>query len=93
MIGEGRILLLQKIIEEGSINKAAKSIGMSYKKAWRLINGMNETSSEPIVARSSGGVGGGGTIVTEKGKEYIEQYLEVKKNAQHFFSDETKQLQ
>ncbi|MBI1837768.1 MAG: LysR family transcriptional regulator [Flavobacteriia bacterium] len=54
-LGEGRIELLKKIDEFGSISKAAKAMKMSYKKAWELVNSMNEQSQEPIVTGKIGG--------------------------------------
>ena len=54
-LGKGRISLLKAIATRGSINKAAKSIGMSYKKAWKLVNSMNQESSNPLVIRTAGG--------------------------------------
>jgi molybdate transport system regulatory protein len=73
-LGHGRIILLEKIDHEGSINRAAKSLGMSYKRAWQLINAINEVAEEPIVERVTGGAGGGGTVLTEKGRNVISDY-------------------
>ena len=60
-LGDGRITLLESIDREGSINKASKLLGMSYKRAWQLINAINELADEPLVVRTTGGPGGGGT--------------------------------
>lgn len=75
--GKGRILLLQHIDQYGSISKAAKEMKMSYKAAWDAVNEMNTLSKEPIVERSIGGKGGGGTALTDKGREYIKIYNEL----------------
>ena len=92
MLGQGRVRMLETIIEEGSINKAAKSLGMSYKKAWRLINGMNDASKSPIVIRHSGGQGGGGTTVTEKGIELIKAFRELEERSNKYFQEESKKI-
>ena len=63
-LGEGRVELLRQIQVFGSISKAAKEMKMSYKKAWRLVNTMNEHSSDILVAHKIGGTGGGGSVLT-----------------------------
>ena len=57
--GAGRIGLLAQIAESGSISKAAKAIGMSYKAAWDAIDIMNNLAGQPLVERTVGGKGGG----------------------------------
>jgi len=57
-LGEGRIKILHAIIAEGSLSKAAKSLGMSYKKAWNLVNSMNKNALKPLVNTNTGGIGG-----------------------------------
>lgn len=76
-LGQGRIILLENIAAEGSINKAAKKLGMSYKRAWQLINAINAVADVPIVERSIGGAGGGGTVLTEKGKKIIHEFHRI----------------
>jgi molybdate transport system regulatory protein len=93
MLGEGRVQLLENIIKEGSISKAAKSLEMSYKKAWRLINEINESTSEPMVIRITGGLGGGGTQVTPKGIEAIKTYRNIQEKANNYFQTESKSLE
>ncbi len=77
--GKGRIVLLQYIDKYGSISKAAKEMKMSYKAAWDAVNEMNTLSNEPIVKRITGGKGGGGTVLTDKGREYIHIYNELER--------------
>lgn len=72
--GQVRIRLLELIEETGSINKAAKTIGMSYKGAWDNINTLNEIFGKNLVERKIGGKGGGGTYLTEHGKNLIKTY-------------------
>ena len=92
MLGQGRVSLLEAVIEHGSINKAAKALNMSYKKAWRLINAINDASENPIVVRHSGGIGGGGTTVTQEGKQLIQTYREIEKRADGYFKKESKSV-
>lgn len=65
------IALLEAVAEHGSINKAAKAVGLSYKGAWERIETMNNLSPSPLVIRQTGGSGGGGTILTRQGKEFV----------------------
>lgn len=73
-LGSGRIELLEKIEKTGSINAAAKEMKMSYKAAWERINGMNELADEPLITRTIGGKGGGGTILTSYAHKLISTY-------------------
>lgn len=77
-LGEGRVFLLKGIQEYKSISKAAKSMEMSYKKAWDMVNTMNTISNSPLVTRTIGGAGGGGSKVTEAGMKAIELFNEIK---------------
>ena len=83
-LGKGRIELLEQIHRSGSISAAAKAMKMSYKAAWDAIDAINKLSEEPLVTRSTGGKGGGGTQLTAKGLEYITLYKEIEQ-AQNFF--------
>ncbi|MCC7059524.1 MAG: winged helix-turn-helix domain-containing protein, partial [Burkholderiaceae bacterium] len=59
--GPGRIALLEAIHSEGSITRAARKVGLSYKAAWDAIDTMNNLAAEPLVTRVTGGKGGGST--------------------------------
>jgi molybdate transport system regulatory protein len=72
--GADRIALLAKIEETGSITAAARSVGMSYKGAWDAIDAMNNLADEPLVMRTAGGKGGGGTRLTERGRRLVETF-------------------
>ena len=89
-LGEGRIVLMKAIIEHGSISAAARSMSMSYKKAWEAVDAMNTLSDEPLVIRSSGGSGGGGTEVTEAGTNAIEFYERINMRCNEFLDNELK---
>lgn len=73
-IGHGRIELLERIDEFGSIAKAAKAMGMSYKRAWYLAESINSTFSAPAVTRHHGGKGGGSAELTPLGKTVVKEY-------------------
>jgi len=73
-LGGERISLLEKIDECGSITKAAKAVGISYKTAWDTVNMMNNLSDKPLVERMTGGKGGGGTYLTTEGKDLIRRF-------------------
>lgn len=87
-LGEGRIDLLHAIEEEGSLSKAAKSLNMSYKKAWNLIDAINKSTPEPVVIKSTGGTNGGGTQITPYGKKKIIQFEEMKQRCWEFMNKE-----
>lgn len=72
--GKGRIELLRHIKETGSISKAAKVMGMSYKAAWDSVDTMNNLAGEVLVHRTSGGRHGGGSMLTDAGIKFIETY-------------------
>lgn len=72
--GPGRSELLTLIEESGSIAKAAKSMGMSYKKAWAMVEEMNTMGSLPLVITHKGGEKGGGTELTDRGKKILVAY-------------------
>ena len=70
-LGSGRVELLQLIDTTGSINAAAKAMKMSYKAAWERINSMNALADKPLIDRTTGGKGGGGTKLTPYAHELI----------------------
>lgn len=82
--GPGRIGLLSKIAECGSISQAAKSIKMSYKAAWDAIDNMNNLSGQPLVERVTGGKGGGGTRLTRRGEQLVESFRIIEREHREF---------
>jgi molybdate transport system regulatory protein len=73
-IGHGRVELLERIHQSGSIRQAALQMKMSYKQAWDLINHINAHFENPIVISHRGGKGGGNAVVTENGLKIIAQF-------------------
>ncbi|AXT55891.1 LysR family transcriptional regulator [Aquimarina sp. MMG015] len=92
-LGEGRIKILKAIKTEGSLSKAAKSLGMSYKKAWNLVDSINKNASTPVVITNTGGSGGGGTEITEYGLKMINAFENINKNCWDFLDQQLKELQ
>tara|TARA_R110000787_G_scaffold15134_9_gene46883 strand:+ start:1147 stop:1485 length:339 start_codon:yes stop_codon:yes gene_type:complete len=80
LLGEGRVRLLKAIDETGSLSKAAKSMQISYKKAWTLIDAVNKSSKKPVTITSIGGKGGGGAVLTEYGRKLILVFDDINKN-------------
>jgi molybdate transport system regulatory protein len=74
-IGPGKIALLEAIRLEGSISAAARHLGMSYRRAWLLVEELNDALHHPVVAARSGG--GGGAVVTPLGQQVIELYRTI----------------
>lgn len=69
------ISMLDAIASNGSINQAAKAIGISYKAAWERVEAINNLSPKPLVVRKTGGSGGGGTVLTDDGRLFLERAL------------------
>jgi molybdate transport system regulatory protein len=85
-LGEDRITLLEKIDECGSITKAAKAAGISYKTAWDTVNLMNNLAERPLVERMTGGKGGGGAFLTPDGKDLILRFRIIEEEHRNFLS-------
>ena len=81
-IGPGKIRLLQSIAGERSITAAARAMGMSYRRAWLLVDQMNKTFGQPVVQTHTGGNARGGAQLTALGEEIVVRYLELSEQAQ-----------
>ena len=73
-VGPGKIALLEGIKERGSLSAAARSLGMSYRRAWLLLASLNDSFSSPVSIASTGGRNGGGVALTTFGETLIETY-------------------
>jgi molybdate transport system regulatory protein len=77
LLGGTRIRLLEAVDKHGSISKAAKHIPMSYKAAWDALEDLNNLADQPVIRRSIGGAGGGGTQLTDYGRKLIAMFRAI----------------
>ena len=80
-IGPGKVALLEAIRTHGSISAAAKSLDISYRRAWVLIDETNRSLKEPAVASGHGGQNGGGSVLTPTGENVIRLYRGIEARA------------
>jgi molybdate transport system regulatory protein len=80
-IGPGKAELLRLIESTGSISAGARKMGMSYRRAWTLVETMNTAFREPVVTAATGGKGGGGATVTDFGCEVLKRYRAMEEKA------------
>ena len=73
-MGPGKVELLEGIVETGSIAAAGRRMGMSYKRAWLLVDEMNTMFAGPLVDAAKGGAGGGGAALTPLGQRMLTAY-------------------
>lgn len=90
VVSEGRIQLLKKIDETGSLNKAAKAMNISYQKAWKMVDAANKASREPLIARHVGGNNGGGSVLTPYGKMLIASFEKINIACWEFLDEQLK---
>ena len=92
-LGPGKIALLQGIRDTGSISAAGRSVEMSYKRAWYLVEAMNGHFSEPLVESSRGGRTGGGARLTPLGEEVLRAFREMEALAEAAIAPTLRRLQ
>ena len=80
-LGPGKILLLERIAETGSISAAARTMNMSYRQAWDLVDQLNRAFDDPVVTSQTGGKSGGGAALTDFGRNLIELYRDLVERA------------
>ncbi len=91
-LGYGRLLLLQKIKETGSISESARALNMSYKKAWKLVESINSQAPSPLVITRIGGKKGGGARLTPLGEKLLDKFQQVYRDFQKFLDKETEEI-
>ena len=81
-IGPGKIRLLEAIDRTGSISQAGRTLGMSYRRAWLLIDDMNQCFRDAVVSARPGGAQGGGAALTAFGMELVRDYRAIETAAE-----------
>lgn len=89
-LGPGKVGLLEAIAESGSISAAARAMGMSYRRAWMLVDTMNACFVGDLVTTNTGGVGGGGAAITPLGQDVIRRYHDMEERAAQSVREETR---
>ena len=86
-LGDGRARLLTLIDQHGSINAAAKAMGISYRKAWGQLQAMEAQSPWPLVVRSKGGSSGGQSCLTDKAQQLLQQFKQMRAGVNDYVDD------
>ncbi len=92
-LGYGRVVLLERIREYGSITRAARSMEMSYKHAWDLVDSMNRQAPTSLVITKKGGKGGGGAELTEAGEKAVKCFAGFHGRLSAFLATEREKLE
>ena len=86
-LGGGRVILLERIDELGSVAAAARSMNLGYRNAWLWIEAANRLAPfTPLVEKTKGGVGGGHAVLTEEGRKAVKQYRELQAKFREFLN-------
>ncbi len=89
-LGPGKVDLLEAIARSGSIAGAARAMGMSYRRAWLLVDTMNRCFRDDLVTTATGGRGGGGAQVTALGHDVLRRYRDMEVKAETSVRDEVR---
>ncbi len=84
----GRVVLLERIARHGSVSAAAKSMGMSFSHAWKLVESMNRLAEQPLVLKQAGGKGGGGAWLSEEGQRAVAGFWGLVERFQGWIEDQ-----
>ncbi|WP_322087630.1 winged helix-turn-helix domain-containing protein [Burkholderia sp. BCC1999] len=87
-LGPGKVALLEAVREHGSISAAARSLKMSYRRAWLLMDELNRSLKSPATVSEHGGQSGGGSVLTPAGEEIIRLYRGIEERAYAACADE-----
>lgn len=91
-VGPGKVALLEAVEAHRSISAAAKALGMSYRRAWLLVDELNRSLKEPAVTAAAGGVHGGGTELTDVGRQLIVLYRRIEERAMSACEEDIRRL-
>lgn len=92
LLGEGKVHLLKKTAEHGSLRKAAKEMNLSYRKAWYSLNQMNKAAGTPLIVLKRGGRQGGIAQITPFGKEILGKFKKAEEEFIAFLNAQTRCL-
>lgn len=92
-LGPGKVRLLELIGDTGSISAAGRAMGMSYRRAWNLVESLNASFAAPLVAARPGGAGGGGAMLLPLGTEVVRLYRALEQGAASTGAAELERLQ
>lgn len=92
-VGPGKIRLLEAIDDRGSISRAGRALGMSYRRAWMLIDNLNRTFRRQVVTARPGGERGGGAHLTPFGRTLVARYRAIERRSQKAAARELAALQ
>lgn len=92
-IGPGKAQLVALIDSTGSISAAAREMGMSYRRAWQLVEELNASFIEPVVVTAVGGKRGGGAVVTEFGHDLVKRFRAMEDRASQSIAADIERLQ
>ncbi len=92
-LGPGKARLLELIGETGSISAAGRAMGMSYRRAWTLVDSLNTSFAAPLITARPGGAGGGGAVLLPLGAEVIRLYRALEQGAASAGASELERLQ
>ena len=81
-IGPGKVVLLEAIARTGSISAAGRALKMSYRRAWELVEDLNQHLGMPVVTTAAGGPGGGGARLTPAGEAVVDSYRAIEQEAE-----------
>lgn len=91
-VGPGKIALLEAIDAAGSLTAAAKDLGMSYRRAWLLLDELNRSLRRPAVDSAKGGEHGGGSVLTEQGRALLAVYRRIEATATSACQDDIRRM-
>jgi molybdate transport system regulatory protein len=91
-MGPGQAALLERIAASGSISAAARDMGMSYRRAWQLVEAINASFAEPVVVTATGGKRGGGASVTPFGRDLVARFHAMEDKASAAIADDLAQF-
>jgi molybdate transport system regulatory protein len=91
-LGPGKARLLELVDSEGSIRGAAAAMGMSYRRAWLLLQDIEAAMGAPVISAETGGIDGGGTSLTKLGRAVIDHYRKIEERASRSVDAELRAL-